>query len=349
MLGYTAVAEDERLKRVGTMWRRTGTVALATTICAIASHIAVAQGGPSPPARWWGSSGEAAGSALDLFGNVVHCSLGQCEQAAALGLDARLGGPFRVSVDARVHGFDYGASYGWRQVSIAASLGRGASTGTVFEMTTGTRPDTEPGIIDTVRQQTMHSATRRWSSAEARLSWREDRWWATALVGRVGIAQQGASTWGGLQFGADIGRGASLLLGVATTSRLLAAFGPESERHNVNFGLGFNTAILSSRPSAAAPGAGSRTAFTLSNAGPGRVRITIRVATARSLEFASDCTGWKPVAMSRTSDGWVIEVAATRGLHRGNIRIDGGRWIAPPSLATTDDEFAGEVGIFVVE
>ena len=344
MLGYTAVAEDEGLKRVGTMWRRTGTVALATAISAMASHIAVAQGGPSPAARWWGASGEAAGSALDLFGNVVHCSLGQCEQAAALGLDARVIGPFRVSADARVHGFDYGASYGWRQVSIAASLGSGASTGTVFEMTPGTRPDTEPGIIDTVLQQTMHSATRRWSSAEARLSWREDRWWATALVGRVGVAQQGASLWGGVQFGADIGRGASLLLGVATTSRLLAAFGPAPERHNVNLGLGFNTAILSSRPSVA-PAA----AFALTTAGIGRVRIMIHVAAARSLEFASDCTGWKPVAMSRTSDGWVIEFAAARGLHRGNIRIDGGRWIAPPGLATTDDDFAGEVGIFVVE
>jgi len=209
------------------MWRRTGTVALAA-ITAMASHIALAQGAPSPAARWWGPSGDAAGSALDLFGNVVHCSLGKCDQAAALGLDAQVVGRFRVSVDARTRGFDYGASYGWRQVGIAVSLGRGASTGTVREMTPRTiltprfLSDTESGrtIVDTVSSQvedtTTRSATRRWSSAEARLSWREDRWWATALVGRVGVAQQGASLWGGLQLGADIGRGVSLRLGVAT-------------------------------------------------------------------------------------------------------------------------------------
>jgi hypothetical protein len=349
------------LERVGTGWR-IGTVALVTAIAVMPLHIAVAQGAPSPAAQW-GSSGEAGGSALDLFGSVIHCSPGRCEQAASLGLDARVVGRFRVSVDARIRAFDYGTSYGWRHVGVAARLGRGTTTGAVLEttlrtiQTVRTVPDTEPGrfIVDTVRQQvedtTTRAATRRWSSAEARLSWRDDRWWATALVGRFGVAQQGTSFWGGLQLGADIGRGTSLLLGVATTSRLLATFAPQPERHSIDLGLGFNTAILSSRPSGAptARTAESRASFALSTAGPGRVRITIRVASARSLEFASDCTGWNPVEMTRTGDGWAVEVAATRGVHQANIRVDGGKWIAPPGLSSADDEFAGEVGIFVVE
>ena len=53
--------------------------------------------------------------------------------------------------------------------------------------------------------------------------------------------------------------------------------------------------------------------------------------------------------MTQGRDGWVVEIAALRGLHRANIRVDGGHWIAPPGLASADDDFAGEVGIFVVE
>jgi hypothetical protein len=45
----------------------------------------------------------------------------------------------------------------------------------------------------------------------------------------------------------------------------------------------------------------------------------------------------------------MVEMPATAGLHRANIRVDGGQWVAPPGLASLDDEFAGKVGIFFVE
>jgi hypothetical protein len=120
---------------------------------------------------------------------------------------------------------------------------------------------------------------------------------------------------------------------------------------NVSLGLGFNTAILSSRSNEGtrARAAETPTAFSVSPIGFGRVRVAVRVPSAASVEFASDCTEWKPVTMVRIGNEWVAEVAAAAGLHRGNIRVDGGRWIAPPGLTSLDDDFAGEVGIFVVE
>ena len=56
-----------------------------------------------------------------------------------------------------------------------------------------------------------------------------------------------------------------------------------------------------------------------------------------------------PGAKNVSPDGWIVEISASRGLHRANIRVDGGAWIAPPGLASMTDDFAGEVGIFVVE
>jgi hypothetical protein len=32
-----------------------------------------------------------------------------------------------------------------------------------------------------------------------------------------------------------------------------------------------------------------------------------------------------------------------------NVRVDGGSWIVPPGLTTMSDDFAGEVGVLVIE
>jgi hypothetical protein len=166
----------------------------------------------------------------------------------------------------------------------------------------------------------------------------------------MAIAQQGWGLWGGLQLGAEIGRGASLLIGASTAPRLLSATQIGGARNRLSVGFGFNAGVFSRTPSerSASPSDASR-AFVVSSAGAGRVRIAIRVAAADSVEFASDCTQWRPVRMTRDGDRWVVDVAALAGLHRANIRVSGGRWMSPPGLASMDDDFAGEVGIFVVQ
>ncbi len=262
-----------------------------------------------------------------------------------------MSGSFHVAVDARMPGFDYTAWYGWRRVSIGATVGNGNT----IPLAETQRPTSQTirveqnghGGFDTVYASTKPSI--HWSSAAARLTWRSDRWWATGLFGRVAVAGQSGALWGGLQLGADVGRGVSLLLGAGTSSRLTALASPDPGRHNLNLGIGFNTSILSRQPIAAAKPAETQAAFTVSSIGVDRVRIAIRAPFARTIEFASDCTGWKPLAMTQTRDGWMVEVAALRGLHHANIRVDGGRWIAPPGLAASDDDFAGEVGTFVIE
>src|SRR5262249_52505139 len=121
-----------------------------------------------------------------------------------------------------------------------------------------------------------------------------------------------------------------------------------SGRGMVSFGLGFNAAVFSRLPSTGSSASATQT-FVVSPSGPGRVRVAIRVPGADSVQLASDCAAWAPVRMERPADAWVVDVAAIAGLHHANIRVNGGRWVAAAGLPPIDDDFAGEVGIFVVQ
>jgi hypothetical protein len=68
------------------------------------------------------------------------------------------------------------------------------------------------------------------------------------------------------------------------------------------------------------------------------------------VELSGDFTGWKPVSLRRVrGDDWAVALPLDVGTHRVNMRVDGGVWVAPPGMTTTSDDFAGEVGLLVVE
>lgn len=342
----------------------------------------------------WLAAERAASTTLGLFGDVTNCTLIRCEQSAALGLSARIAGPFRAtsgvvlqqdaspvlgarqalvrtdlfyesgsatawlghlagkpngpqSVRAELMpGFESGFVYRWRSVGLTTLASMGMTRARIPENDGSFARDSAAG--DTMSTRSFTTEVNRWTSAEARLTWRQDRWWVSALLGRISMTQTGASLWGGFQAGADLGRGATLLAGIGASSRLRTAGGTDVARRNVSLGLGFNTSILSSRPEASQPPV-TAASFTLSHIATGKYRIAVRSVSGHIVEFASDCTGWKPVMMTHDHDAWIVELPILVGPHRANIRVDGGAWIAPPGLMTADDDFAGHVGLFVVE
>jgi len=77
---------------------------------------------------------------------------------------------------------------------------------------------------------------------------------------------------------------------------------------------------------------------------------TVRVqANAESVELAADFTDWNPLSLTRTAaDTWEIRLPIPAGVHRVNVRFDGGAWRAPGGLRAAMDEFGGEVGILIV-
>lgn len=345
------------MKELAMRWR-TG-VALGLMLVASAWRAADAQVTFNPSAQLWPSGAEPARSSLALFGSAVQCTFLSCDPAPSFGIDAKLVGPLRIAVAGPRSALQYGLSYARSHLDVATRIGAGASVA---------RDLKPPKILQRVRitgdtlggfraetsyvaaADTSPQDATRWSSAEARFTWREERWWVTALVGRLAVTRQGAGAWGGLQFGADLGRGASLLFGVASSPRFATTAPQTAARSRASLGFGFNTGILTRQPERRpATTSSAHAAFIVAPTGPGRIRITLRGPDADSVEFASDCTQWKPMAMARAGDGWVVDVPAQAGLHRANIRVNGGRWIAPPGLASVDDDFAGEVGIFVVQ
>ena len=81
----------------------------------------------------------------------------------------------------------------------------------------------------------------------------------------------------------------------------------------------------------------------------GTGRVVVHAPAAATVEVAGDFTDWQPVVLLRTGeDVWESELHISSGVHRVNVRIDGGRWIAPAGTTRAEDEFGGEVGIVAV-
>ena len=81
-----------------------------------------------------------------------------------------------------------------------------------------------------------------------------------------------------------------------------------------------------------------------------RRRLRLRLPSAARVEVMGDFTEWSPVALRAVADGlWEVTVPLEAGVHRVNVRVDGGEWRVPPGLSAVDDEFEGRVGLLVVQ
>ncbi len=70
---------------------------------------------------------------------------------------------------------------------------------------------------------------------------------------------------------------------------------------------------------------------------------------AGTVEIVGDFTDWLPVALARKEGAvWEVSLPVTPGVHRMNLRLDGGPWIVPKGLRLEQNEFGGAVGLLVV-
>jgi hypothetical protein len=91
-------------------------------------------------------------------------------------------------------------------------------------------------------------------------------------------------------------------------------------------------------------------AFEVRAIGGNQRTLRIDAPSAHGVELNGDFTNWQPVGLTRDSDGrWTVTLPIAPGTYQVNIRIDGGRWVAPPGLLTSSDEFGGTVGILTIE
>lgn len=83
----------------------------------------------------------------------------------------------------------------------------------------------------------------------------------------------------------------------------------------------------------------------------GRWRIEVIHPRASQVELAGDFTDWevRPLARPRSGGPWVLDLPIAPGIHRFNVRIDGGVWEVPAGVPAVRDEFSGMVGLLQVK
>jgi hypothetical protein len=90
-------------------------------------------------------------------------------------------------------------------------------------------------------------------------------------------------------------------------------------------------------------------AFELRPAGTAVQRVTARIGGVETVEIMGDFSDWMPLPLIRRGrDQWELLVPMDPGVHHINLRIDGGKWIAPPGMPSMKDGFNGEVGVLVI-
>ena len=194
------------------------------------------------------------------------------------------------------------------------------------------------------------SELRRWAETEAGLSWDGRRLSAAVAVG-ARLASRGvpSGTWGSATLAVRLTSPVSLVLGAGTASG--GRFALDGEHRFVTLGFRVRPQFTSVMPDArATPTAATIGGLSVASLGGSRYELSVVAPRARRVEISGDFTNWKPLALTRAADGrWTATLALSAGTHRINARLDGGSWIVPPGLTTMSDDFAGEVGLLVIE
>jgi hypothetical protein len=114
-----------------------------------------------------------------------------------------------------------------------------------------------------------------------------------------------------------------------------------------HFSLGAPRRAVAREP---AMGAFTRLGFDVRLLADGGRELRFRVPGAARVEIMADFTNWQPVVLRAVGDErWALTARLPPGVHRVNVRIDGGAWTVPPGLTAVADEFGGAVGLLIVE
>jgi hypothetical protein len=77
--------------------------------------------------------------------------------------------------------------------------------------------------------------------------------------------------------------------------------------------------------------------------------LVVRAAGAQRVEVMGDFTDWQPLALTASVDGrYRYALGLPPGMHRFNLRVDGGPWGAPRGAGVAMDEFGGTAAVVVV-
>jgi len=205
-------------------------------------------------------------------------------------------------------------------------------------------------VTRTFNDSARVSELRRWAETEAGLSWDGRRLSAAVAVGgRLASRGVPSGSWGSATLALRLSSPLSLVVGAGTASG--GRFALDGEHRFVTLGFRVRPQFAPSMPVAHInPAAASISGLSVGSLGGNRYELAVVAPRARRVEITGDFTNWKPLALTRAAGGrWTATLDLAVGTHRVNARVDGGSWVVPPGLTTMSDDFAGEVGLLVIE
>jgi hypothetical protein len=267
--------------------------------------------------------------------------------------------------------YEYGV---WRQIGgavLSVSVDARAlwGIGTTTRLSFATRFDTLRDSItgapvgfrtrtDTSRIVASTAVQRRSSDAQARIVWARGRLALDIAAGQRLVGFERGTPWARGEATWALDRRMALVAGAgsATAPDAFAAYGAlagadAAGGHSyLSLGVRVSPRALFTRPRLPAAMRATASRFEVRREGEGTYRLVVTAPFARTVELTGDFTAWTPVALVRRGDDrWETTLAMKPGAHHVNIRVDGERWIAPPGTTVAADDFAGTVGVLVVQ
>lgn len=201
-------------------------------------------------------------------------------------------------------------------------------------------------MVDTVlmlRTRTVSHETF-WQTAQASLGWARGRWSVDGVGGLSMGEGVTARRWAQARMGIQLSRRVALHAAWGERPAAALAFEDNAPPRTM---IGFE--LKPWGPRTANEGPPRVTRWRASSAGPGLLLIRVQARDAKSVEITGDITDWAPLAFERGSGGWwAVLVRASAGLHKVQVRVDGGPWQAPPGLPRAADAGGGPAGMLFV-
>jgi len=215
--------------------------------------------------------------------------------------------------------------------------------------------DTIGGYWDSVRvERTVGDSTRvttadRWAESEAGLTWERDRLSAAFTVGgRLPSRNVPKTAWASAVIALKLADPLSVVLGAGSAAG--SHFALDAEHRFLSLGFRIMPRFRHDSTVEHSVGPAPRLmSFRVDRDGD-NYRLIVTAPRARRVELSGDFSAWRPLPLTSSGDGrWTVVLPLTPGEHRLNVRVNDGSWVAPPGLTTMSDDFAGEVGVLVIE
>ena len=206
------------------------------------------------------------------------------------------------------------------------------------------RRDGMPDSVMFVTRSETVSHETFWQTAQASLGWARGRWSVDGVGGLSMGEGVTARRWAQARMGVQLSRHVAMLAAWGERPAAALAFEDNAPPRTM---VGFEVKPWAAR--VAEDGPSRATDWRAVSAGPGWLVIRILAKDAKSVEIKGDITDWAPLALERVNGGWWgLLVRAPAGLHRVQVRVDGGMWQAPPKLPRAADSSGGPAGMLLV-